>query len=48
MKKTSIKRGMTQHDLTVMSKSRVRKTLRKDIGNLEVGPSGRSRIILTG
>jgi hypothetical protein len=29
---------MTQYDLTVLSKSRVRKTLRKGIGNHEVGP----------
>jgi hypothetical protein len=38
VKKTSVKRGMDQHDLTVLSKRRVRKTLRKVIGNHEVGP----------
>ncbi len=38
MKKTSVKGGMTQHDLTVLSKSSSRKTLRNDIDNHEVGP----------
>ena len=38
MKKTNIKRGMVQYDLTVPSKNRVRKTLRKGIGSHEVGP----------
>ena len=38
MKKTSEKRSMAQHDLTVLSKNRSRKTLGEDVGNHEVGP----------
>jgi hypothetical protein len=38
VKKTIVNRGMTQHDLTVLSKIRTRKTLRKDIDKHDMGP----------
>ena len=36
MKKPSVKRNMTQHNLTVLSKSRDRKPLGECVGNYEV------------
>ena len=38
MKKTSVKRSMSQHDLTALSKNRVRKTFGTCVSNHEVGP----------
>ncbi len=38
LEKTSEKRSMSQHDLTVLSKNRARRTLGKVVGNHEVGP----------
>jgi len=38
VKKTSIKRSMAQHNLTMLSKSRARKALGKCISNHKVSP----------